>query len=105
MGGAVFENAVLVEIAKVLMNRGEDPHIYFWRTSVGSEVDIVVEVNDRLIPIEVKLSATPRPSMSDSIDAFRRDVGRKAARGYVVHPGGVRLPLSPDVLALPFAEL
>jgi predicted AAA+ superfamily ATPase len=105
MGGAVFENTVLVEIAKVLMNRGEDPHIYFWRTSVGSEVDIVVEVNDRLVPIEVKLSATPRPSMADSIDAFRRDVGRKAARGYVVHPGDLRLPLSPDVLALPFAEL
>jgi hypothetical protein len=29
----------------------------------------------------------------------------KAAPGYVIHPGDVRLPLAPDVMALPFAEL
>jgi len=104
MGGALFENAVVMEITKILLNRGEEPHIYFWRTSAGSEVDIVVEMRGRLIPIEVKLSATPRASMADSINTFRRDFGRKAAKGYLVHPGDIRLPVTPDVLALPFAE-
>jgi len=29
----------------------------------------------------------------------------RAARGYVVHPGDVRLPLGPDATALPFSDL
>jgi predicted AAA+ superfamily ATPase len=105
MGGAIFETAVLLEIAKVYVNRGEQPQIWFWRTSAGVEVDFVVETGGHLIPIEVKLSATPRPAMADGIRAFREDFGEKAGPGYVVHPGNVRLPLAPHVVALPFGEL
>ena len=64
MGGAIFETAVLSEIMKVLAGRGEEPQMYFWRTSTGVEVDIVVERAGKLVPIEVKLSATPRPAMA-----------------------------------------
>ena len=105
MGGAIFETAVLMEIVKTLVHRGEEPQVYFWRTSAGTEVDIVVETGGRLVPIEVKLSATPRPAMAAAIRTFRADFGEKAAPGYVVHPGDVRLPLAPGVVALPFAEL
>jgi hypothetical protein len=105
MSGAIFETAVLLEIAKTLLNRGEEPRLYFWRTSAGLDVDIVVDTGARLIPIEVKLSSTPRPAMSDSIRRFQEDLGSKAGPGYVVHPGDVRLPLAPGVTALPFAEL
>jgi hypothetical protein len=68
-------------------------------------VDIVVETGGRLVPIEVKLSATPRPAMASSIRAFREDFGDRAMPGYVVHPGDIRLPLGASVTALPFAEL
>ena len=105
LGGAIFETAVLLEITKALVNRGEEPRIYFWRTSAGSEVDLVVEAGGKLIPIEVKLSATPRPAMANGIRTFQQDLNGKAGEGYVVHPGDVRLPLAPDVTALPFAEL
>ena len=104
MGGSIFETAVLTEIVKTLWNRGEEPRVYFWRTSAGSEVDIVVEVGRKLIPIEVKLSATPRPAMAEAITRFRKDLGEKAAAGFVVHPGDVRLPLAPGVTALPFGQ-
>jgi len=105
MGGAIFETAVLSEITKVLAGRGEEPQIYFWRTSTGVEVDIVVVRAGKLVPIEVKLSATPRPAMAESIMTFQRDFGGKAGPGYVVHPGDVRLPLSSGVTAIPFADL
>jgi hypothetical protein len=36
LGGAIFETAVLLQIVKAFVNRGEEPRIYFWRTSVGS---------------------------------------------------------------------
>jgi uncharacterized protein len=105
MGGPIMETAVLSEIVKTLTHRGQDPQIYFWRTSAGTEVDIVIETGNKLVPIEVKLSATPRPSMAASIKTFREDFGDKAVPGYVVHPGHVRLPLGSNVTALPFSEL
>jgi hypothetical protein len=105
MGGTIFETAVLMEIVKTYVHRGEAPQIYFWRTSSGAEVDIVLDNGTKLIPIEIKLSSTPRPAMASHITAFQRELGRKAAPGYVIHSGDVRLPLAAGVTALPFAEL
>lgn len=105
LGGAIFETAVLAEIVKTFWHRGEEPQVYFWRTATGVEVDIVVEVGGRIVPIEVKLSATPRPAMASGILALRQDLGEKLEPGYVIHPGEVHLPLAPGVRALPFAEL
>ncbi len=105
MGGAIIETAVLTELVRRITHRGIEPEVYFWRTSSGSEVDLVVRYNGELIPIEVKLSATPKPAMASGIKAFRNDLGARSASGYVVHPGNARLPLSPGVSALPLQEL
>jgi uncharacterized protein len=105
MGEAIFETAVLMEIIKTLIHRGQEPQVYFWRTSAGAEVDIVVAEGGRLIPLEVKLSATPRPAMARNLTTFQKDLGDRAAPGYVIHPGEVRLPLAPRVIALPFCDL
>jgi hypothetical protein len=90
MGGSLMETVVLMEIVKTLVNRGEEPAVYFWRTSAGSEVDIVVEHGGELVPIEVKLSSTARPAMATEIRAFQGEFGKQAAPGYVVHPGDRR---------------
>ena len=105
MGGAILETAVLSEIVRTLTHRGMEPRVYFWRTAAGTEVDFVVESGGELIPIEVKLSGTPRPRMAQAIRTFQRDFESAAGSGYVVHPGDVRLPLGPRIMALPFAEL
>jgi predicted AAA+ superfamily ATPase len=83
----------------------DKPHLYFWRTSTGIEVDLLVEDGDRLVPIEVKLSATPKPSMAAGIRALRGDLGDRIAPGFVIHPGTIRLPLGDGITALPFGEL
>ena len=105
MGGGIFETAVLLEIVTAFVNRGEEPKVHFWRTSAGVEVDLVVETGGKLIPIEVKLSSTPRPAMANAIRTFQEDLKEKAGPGYVIHPGDVRLPLAPNVIALPFTAL
>ena len=105
MGGAIMETAVLSEIVRTLTHRGIDPQVYFWRTMAGTEVDFVVETGAGLIPIEVKLSATPRPAMGGAIKTFQGDMESAAMPGYVVHPGDIRLPLGSGVTALPFADL
>ena len=105
MGGAIFETAVVGEIMRRLSGRGERPHLYFWRTSTGVEVDLIVETGGKLMPIEIKLSATPDRSMARNIVSFRKELYGQTGKGFVVHPGDVTLPLVPDAVALPFADL
>jgi predicted AAA+ superfamily ATPase len=105
MGGAIFENLVVAELFKTALHRGEEPALYFWRTAAGSEVDLVLEHRSELIPLEIKLSATPRPEMAREIAAFRRDFGDRAGHGYVIHAGAMALPLGGGTIALPFAAL
>ncbi len=105
MGGAIMETAVLAEIIRTFTHRGVDPQVYFWRTMAGTEVDFIIETATGLVPLEIKLSATPRPSMASAIKTFQKDMGSTAVPGYVVHPGDIRLHLGAGVTALPFADL
>lgn len=105
LGGAIAETAVLMEIIKNALHRGADPQVYFWRTTHGVEVDIVIEQEGRLVPVEVKQTATPRPAMASGLVSFMRDYPDKADRGWLVHLGGMTLPLAPGVTATPFAGL
>lgn len=105
MGGALFENAVLIEILRTLTHRGLEPQVYFWRTSAGAEVDFIVDAGESPVPIEAKLSTTPNPAMAKGINALKGDFGDRVARGYVVHPGDTTLPLGPHATAIPFAAL
>lgn len=68
-------------------------------------MDLVVEAEGKLAPIEVKLSATPRPAMALPIQTFQQDFAGRVLPGYEVHPGDVRLLLWEGVAALPFAQL
>ncbi len=104
-GGAVMETAVLMEVVKALSFRGPPPSLYFWRTSNGTEVDLVLDTGGRLMPIEAKLTATPRAAMGRGIMAFRETYGDRTAPGWVVYSGDHRLPLGNGILALPFSML
>lgn len=105
MGGAIMETAVVNEIFRALAHRGETPQMYFWRTSAGAEVDLIVDTGNFLIPIEVKLSATPNRAMARNIEIFRKDFQDRAAKGWLVHSGDTNLPLGPDAASLPFYQM
>jgi hypothetical protein len=102
LAGALFETAV-ADTVKTLANRGEEPRVWFWRTSAGREVDMVVETGTGLIPVEIKLSATPKPGMAAGIVSFRSDYGKLVGPGFVVHKGEMLFPIAPGVTAIPFA--
>jgi len=105
MAGAIMETAVVAEVYKRLAHRGDLPTLHFWRTSTGVEVDLLVEAGQRLVPLEVKVSATPRPAMATGIRSLMADLGSKVTPGYIVHPGEVRLPMGDGIVALPFSDL
>ena len=105
MAGCLMETAVLGEIIKTLTNRGLSPQVYFWRTAAGVEVDFLVQAGTKVIPTEVKKSATPRPAMATSLRAFQRDLGDRMGPAYLLHSGDGRPPLGSGVIAVGFAKL
>jgi len=54
ISGQLFENYVFSELLKM------DLEIKYWRTKSKSEVDFVVDIDGKLVPIEVKLQASMR---------------------------------------------
>lgn len=79
--GNLFENMAVMEILKRRLNRGDEPDMYFMRTSSGLEADVVVENGGRLDLYEIKASSTFRPDMTANLRRmaeFIPDVGRRA---------------------------
>ncbi|MBL8694081.1 MAG: ATP-binding protein [Planctomycetes bacterium] len=102
-GGALLETAVLCEILRGFMNRGEVPRVYYWRTAQGDEVDFLIEWEGRLRAIEVKLTSDPKPEHAAGI-ARLRELLPEVASGEVVCLTRERLPLSRGVDAVPFMD-
>jgi hypothetical protein len=79
--GNLFENMAVMEILKRRLNRGDEPDMYFLRTSSGLEADIVVENGGRLDLYEIKASSTFRPGMTANLRrmaGFIPETGRLA---------------------------
>ena len=59
MNGAILENYVVAEIRKTYLNCGKDPYMYYYRDKDAREIDIILEHDGVLNPIEIKKSANP----------------------------------------------
>lgn len=105
MSGAIVETAVVGEVAKRLWARGLEPRMWFWRTSAGTEVDLLIEAEGKLHAIEIKQSATPNPRMARHLVELKKDLGDRLGMRLVVHLGDVTLPLGDGVVAWPLAGL
>ena len=84
MAGAFFESFVISEILKSYYNRGIlDPPLYFYRDRDMVEIDLLIEDNGTLYPLEIKKHADPRTGDVAVFDLLDKIPGVK--RG----PGGV----------------
>jgi len=81
MNGALFETFVVSEIIKSYSNVGRRPPLYFYRDRDGNEIDLLIEENGTLYPIEVKLTGNVELksirhfSKLDDVPAMKRGTG------------------------------
>lgn len=59
MNGAILENYVVAEIRKTWLNCGMEPYLYYYRDKDAKEIDIVLEHDGVLNPIEIKKTSNP----------------------------------------------
>jgi predicted AAA+ superfamily ATPase len=60
MSGAIFETFVVMEIIKSYHHNGKYPSFYFYRDNAQTEIDLLIEQDGLLYPIEIKKTANPQ---------------------------------------------
>jgi hypothetical protein len=105
MGGALFEGWVVSEAVKTFAAGGRRPELYYWRSHAGFEVDLLLRIADRLVPVEIKLTATPTARHVEPLERFHRLAGKASTgQGVLVCRTAERRPLPHGHLALPWHE-
>lgn len=85
--GAVFESFVLSELYKNFVHHGEPPELYFWRDSTGHEVDILIDMGNRLIPVEAKSARTVVADFFDGLKYWQALSGGKQDAAALIYGG------------------
>lgn len=104
INGAVLENYVVAEIRKSFLNVGIDPPLYYYRDKDNREIDICIESDGVLHPVEIKRTATPSRSAVTSFGALH-SASLPVGTGAVICTGEKLSALSADVLVVPAALL
>jgi predicted AAA+ superfamily ATPase len=101
--GASWEGFVIEEVTSALRMTMPAAEVFFWRTATGEEVDLLLRIGSRLVPIEIKLNSSPTAEHAKDVRRCMLDLGCK--RGYVVYPGDGDYSLGGGVMALSASRL
>jgi len=97
MGGALFENYVVSEVRKSLVNRGDPSALWFYRDRDAKEIDLVLERDGTLHPLEIKRSANPQKDATRAFPILERSTLQRGI--------GAVICMKQDVGALPGGDV
>ncbi len=101
--GMSWEAFIIDQVISICQREVPSCQPYFWRTSQGHEIDLVIDLGSKKIPIEVKLHSAPTVQDAASLVQCMRDL--KLTRGYLVHSGRQHYSLGNGVTALAAEEI
>ena len=70
--GHLFENLVVSDLVKRSLNVDSEGDLFFFRTSDGTEVDVIRRTSGGFQPIEIKAAMTWSDSLADGIRSYAR---------------------------------
>ncbi len=85
--GPLFENYIISEVVKAYIHHRRIPPVYFWRDQSGHEVDLLIEEDGELYPMEIKSGETVSRNMLESLLWWCRQAGRPPASATLVYGG------------------
>ena len=100
MSGAIFETYVISEIIKSYWHNGLEPRISFFRDRDKKEIDLIIEENGVLHPVEIKKTASPDRKSIKNFSALER-LKRPMGHGAVICLKEQAAPISRTVDAIP----
>jgi hypothetical protein len=106
VAGNMFETFVVSEILKSYSNEGLDYkfNIYYYRgkdLNTENEIDLVIEENGVLYPIEIKMTGNPKASMASTNTVLDKVVGKTRGMGVILCLIDKKTYLRENLVALP----
>jgi len=98
VAGSSWEGFVVEQVAAALPAGAQ---MGFYRTTVGAEIDLVIEHRGRKVGIEIKFSAAPKPARG----FWQSLKDLQISTAWVVAPVSRRYPLAPGVEVIPLHDL
>lgn len=100
LSGAILETWIVSELLKSYWYHGKTPYFYFYRDKDQKEIDLLIEQDNTLYPVEIKKTATPSAEAARHfavLEKFKQRVGL----GAVLCLKQTDVPLSSQVNAIP----
>lgn len=108
VAGSMFETFVVSEVLKTYSNEGRDYrfNIFYYRGKDKSsleenEIDLVIEENGVLYPIEIKMSGNPKANMGSTNTILDKIPDRKRGMGVILCLIDRKTYLRDNLIALP----
>ena len=112
MSGQIFESYVFGEVYKSYLNAGRRAPLHFFRNNDKKEIDLLLESDGTLYPIEVKKTASPSkkdarnlgvldPVASDDVPAALSSLKRTIGMGAIICMAQDTFPVSERAWAFP----
>ena len=112
VNGNMFETFVVSEILKSYANEGRDYrfNVFYYRgkdknRTFENEIDLIIEENGTLYPIEIKLTSNPKASMSSANMVLDKVIDKKRGMGAIICLIDAKLYLRENLIALPIEYL
>lgn len=83
MAGSIFENYIVSEILKKERHTNQTSELYYYRTSHGLEVDLIIDRKNTKEWIEIKNSFTFNPRMTKPM----HDLLEQDDKGFLIYRG------------------
>lgn len=105
MNGAYFENFVISEIYKSYYNAGKEPTLYYYRDKEGQEIDLIIERDGVLHPIEIKKAALATKDMIANFSSLQTVYPYTIGKGAVICNAQKLSAINKEVLIVPVSKI
>lgn len=100
--GAIFETYIFCELQKHLSYMKKSAQIFHYRTNDKKEIDFIIEVDNKILAIEVKQSSSVKKEDFKHIIDLQNRYKQKECLGVVFYNGDIVIEFSDDLVAIPF---
>lgn len=102
VSGHVFETFVISEIIKSYKNAGvTNLPFFFYRDKENNEIDLIIEKDNTLYPIEIKMTANPSKNMTTAFSKLNQFKNKKIGIGTIICQYENVIYLKEDLVSIP----
>ena len=102
--GALFETFVVTDFLKRFLHFGQMPSMYYLRTRDGLEIDLVIEMGQKLHLFEIKSTMTLVPKHAASLVRAVGDLGHCVKTADILHAGRKSFRLKKGIFAYGWSQ-